>query len=856
MNPDPATQLAATFDVLQQQLRALPEAQQASLRSELNGFERCLHELLQHSEAIHTRYRSLLDAAPEAITVLDMQGRVLDANRTACQMYGYSLEQLRQLNVHDLNPDLPQSHMQVFGELQTDGEVQQVECTNRTQDGRRFPVEVRSSIFMEASERRVVALARDLSARHAAEAELKASEQRYRDLLSMIDKGVVIQDRELRLVSMNAAARRILDLPGHNTDAALGPPDWGDWQLLDEHGHALPEERWPHRLAVQQRRPLDSRVYGLLNSVSLRLIWISLTVQPQFHDDEHEPFQLISVFSDVTELKRAGELFAEAQRLTQAGGFEVDVPNGLIYFTEELYRICGRDPNWAIDLEQLPELIHPADRERAREGVRGLTREERTMQMELRVLGAPASGLTWIRVLARSHIREGRLLRISGVVQEITASKQDEDRLKHQAEHDTLTGLSNREAFFNALRNAIDLAEPGHGPAILYVDLDRFKVLNDLLGHAAGDRLLRACAQRLRQSAPNSSQVGRVGADEFVVMLPEIGSDDLLWQVAERITRAFNRPFTDQGEEFLITASIGLARFPEDGGNAEQLLHHADAAMFEAKRRGRNGWQSFSPALAAQLKERLLIETQLRRALEAGEFRIVYQPKVHLPSGRISGAEALLRWHNRSLGELPPDVFIPHAETTGDIVQIGAWVLRQSCAQLALWRRRGLKLDHIAVNISYRQFLSERFERDVADALLDEGLDGSSLELEITERALIEDSPEVRSTIENLRKLGVRLSIDDFGEGYSALGYLRRLPIHGLKISHHFMQGIPSSSTDTRLCEIIVQMARALGLRVVAEGVETETQRQFLLRQGAEFAQGYLFARPLEVDDFERFVRQ
>lgn len=827
-----------------------PAAEELSQR--LDALRSELDRVLQLAQSSELRYRSVLDAAPDAITVHDELGRILEANRRACEMFGFEPDEFRALSVYDINPDLPLDHMARLVRTMRPGQTEQVETSNRTRDGQRFPVEVRSSLFSEDGKMRVVALARDLTQRRASEQELRDAETRYRTLLTVIDKGVLVQDRTLAVLSANDAARRILDLPAG--DPAALSAAFGQWQWLDEHARPIRADRGPQRLALDQARAAESRVFGLFNNATLRLIWISLTVQPQFQGAAAEPFQVISLFSDVTELKRASELFDEAQRLARAGGFEVDVPNGQLYVTDELYRIFGRDPSRQLTIQELPELIHPADRERVVNLVQRLNRDDRALDFEVRILtGNLESG--WIRVLSRSHSRNGQLLRISGVVQEITAAKIEEDRLKKQAQQDGLTGLANRDTFLTALKRAISAADVGHGPAVLYVDLDRFKVLNDLLGHAAGDRLLAAAAQRLQQAAPGSSLVARIGADEFAVLVPEVVSDDLLWRVAERIGRAFSRPFEHNGEEFLITASLGLARFPEDGGNAEQLLHHADAAMFEAKRRGRNNWQSFSPALAAQLKERLLIETQLRRALEGGELRVVYQPKVHLHSGRVIGGEALLRWRNRSLGELPPDIFVPHAETTGDIVRIGAFVVRESCRQLARWRRAGLKLDHIAVNVSFRQILSDRFERDVADALLDEGLDGSSLELELTERVLIEDSPEVRSTIESLRKMGVRLCIDDFGEGYSALGYLRRLPIQSLKISHHFMQGIPVSQTDTRLCEVIVQMARALNLKVVAEGVETEAQSQLLIQQGVEFAQGYLYAKPLESEDFEAFVR-
>jgi EAL domain-containing protein (putative c-di-GMP-specific phosphodiesterase class I) len=308
------------------------------------------------------------------------------------------------------------------------------------------------------------------------------------------------------------------------------------------------------------------------------------------------------------------------------------------------------------------------------------------------------------------------------------------------------------------------------------------------------------------------------------------------------------------GEEFSITASVGVAHYPDDGTTVHQLLQSADAAMNESKRRGRNTWQAFNPTLARQMSDRLLIETQLRKALQNDEFQLVYQPQVDLATGHMHSAEALLRWTNRMLGPMRPDLFVPHAESTGDIVRIGAWVIRESCRQLRAWQDSGLQLQRIAVNVSFRQFLSEDFQDHVLGALDAAGLPGSALELELTERVLIEDAADTLQTLRKLKEHGVMVSIDDFGEGYSALSYLRRLPIDAIKISHGFMRGIPQSSTDAVLCRSIIQIAQSLGLKVIGEGVENEAQRRFLFDQGADLAQGYLFAQPLTADALAAYI--
>jgi EAL domain-containing protein (putative c-di-GMP-specific phosphodiesterase class I) len=305
------------------------------------------------------------------------------------------------------------------------------------------------------------------------------------------------------------------------------------------------------------------------------------------------------------------------------------------------------------------------------------------------------------------------------------------------------------------------------------------------------------------------------------------------------------------GEEFSITASIGIAQAPIDGRRAQQLIQNADVAMYDSKRRGRNDWQTFTAELAEQQVQRLQLETHLRRAVINDEFHLVYQPLVEIDSGNVVSAEALIRWNNRLLGEMRPDRFISHAETTGDIVGIGGWVLREACRQMRHWRDRGLRLDRIAVNVSYRQFLGEDLTEHVRAALAESGLPGDALELEFTERVLIEDAPDTLRTFLALRDLGVVLTIDDFGEGYSALNYLRRLPIHGLKLSQLFVQGVPDRKSDVAVCQAVTGIARSLGLSLVAEGIESERQRKFLLDLGVTIGQGFLFSPGLAPDELQ-----
>ncbi|MDN5782849.1 MAG: bifunctional diguanylate cyclase/phosphodiesterase, partial [Luteimonas sp.] len=381
---------------------------------------------------------------------------------------------------------------------------------------------------------------------------------------------------------------------------------------------------------------------------------------------------------------------------------------------------------------------------------------------------------------------------------------------------------------------------------------DRFKVVNDVLGHNAGDELLMNAARRILRAVGTEGLIARFGGDEFLVVCSTDDDESRPERVADAIRDAFGDSFRFEKEEFAITASIGIARAPEHGDRPQTLIHNADAAMYDSKRRIRNGWQVFTPALAQSRRDRLRVETQLRRAADNNEFHLVYQPQVALHSGEIVAAEALIRWENRQLGEMRPDHFIGHAETTGDIVRIGSWVLREACRQVAQWRDAGLGIVRVAVNVSYRQFLGEDLADTVRGVLAEFGLPGTALELEFTERVLIEDAPDTLRTFARLREQGVVLTIDDFGEGYSALNYLRRLPIHGLKLSQLFVEGVPGNKSDIAVCQAVIGIARSLGLGLVAEGIESEQQRRFLLKLGVPVGQGFLFAPGLRADEFAR----
>jgi len=456
------------------------------------------------------------------------------------------------------------------------------------------------------------------------------------------------------------------------------------------------------------------------------------------------------------------------------------------------------------------------------------------------------------------------------ILRDATERRRAEARIEYLAYYDTLTGLPNRQLFVREVSRAISAAQRTKRiVALLYVDLDRFKRINDNLGHSVGDALLRSVARRLEQSVRGSDivaatterlqrdtgQIARLGGDEFVILLTDITDAAHVARVANRIEQLLGEPFECDGHRFVVTPSIGIAMYPQDGSEIEDLLVKADMAMYQAKDQGRNRHAFYGESMAVRSLGRLELEIDLRRAFDAEEFQLNYQPKMDLATGKIVGVEALLRWHHAERGWIPPDKFIPVAEETGMIVAIGDWVIGETCKQIKRWSNAGLGHLSIAVNVSVQQFAKEDFVESVLRTMWQHGVKPHQLELEITESLLMRNVDGTTAALKRLGAAGLSLSIDDFGTGYSSLGYLRQFPVDALKIDRSFVKDLPGSTDAVAICAAIIAMARELKLRVIAEGVETEAQLEFLRSHRCDQAQGYLISRPLSVADLERLLR-
>jgi diguanylate cyclase (GGDEF)-like protein/PAS domain S-box-containing protein len=450
------------------------------------------------------------------------------------------------------------------------------------------------------------------------------------------------------------------------------------------------------------------------------------------------------------------------------------------------------------------------------------------------------------------HDQNGAVCNYVGVFTDISQIKESEAKLAHLAHYDPLTDLPNRLLLCSRLDHAIEQAQrQGNRVAILFLDLDRFKNVNDSLGHQAGDELLQAVTVRLSQRLRGEDTLARLGGDEFVVLLERLREPRDAAMVARSMLDVLADPFIlSRGHEVYIGASIGISLYPDDGMDVTQLIQHADVAMYQSKDRGRNAYGFYTKALTENANLRLEMETKLRRALERNEFVLHYQPQISLPDGNLIGAEVLVRWQRSGEGLIPPNQFIPLAEETGLIVPLGEWVLREACSQWARWHAEGRVSITLAVNISARQFGQQDLARVVERVLAETGMPASALELELTEGALMHQGMEAESTLRNLKQLGVRLAIDDFGTGYSSLAYLKRFPIDCLKIDQSFVRDISVDASGNELVSTIIAMARNLNLQVLAEGVETPEQLAFLVDKECDAYQGYLFSRPVPAAAF------
>jgi len=583
----------------------------------------------------------------------------------------------------------------------------------------------------------------------------------------------------------------------------------------------------------------------------------------------HRARNLVNARRIATHLRRSEEKLAKAQRIAQLGWWEWNLEDNSLVCSQEFYSILGLDrDSFGGTYESLLRCIPFGDREELKLRIDASVRGGSPFSIDHRITRSDGVERIVYQQAEVSRDEAGRTVRLVGTIQDVTERKQAEDQIRFLAYFDSLTGLPNRRQFAERLAAAVQSAQRhSRLSALLFLDLDRFKRINDTLGHSAGDHLLQEVSSRLLTclrktdsvarpvgEKPVESVVARLGGDEFIVLLSEVQRVQDAAKVARRIVEVLSEPFVLQGQEVVVTTSIGITLFPFDGDTADTLLKNADTAMYHAKDQGRNNYQFYNESMNATAFERLVLEANLRRALERQEFVLHYQPQVTLVDGKIFGAEALIRWRHPEMGLVPPVKFIPLAEETGLIVPIGEWALRTACEQARAWQNEGLPPVRIAVNVSSPQFADPGFVATVDEILRTTGLPPKNLDLEVTESILMGDAEASSACLRQLKQLGVWLSVDDFGTGYSSLSYLRRFSLDTLKVDRSFLLNVPDDPDHVAITSAIIALAHSLHLGVIAEGVESAEQVRFLRPQGCYSAQGFLFSRPVPAEEFRELL--
>ncbi len=796
-----------------------------------------------------------LEKAPNAIVLTDHQGAILWVNPAFTQMTGYTAEE-----AIGKDPSLWRSDKQdaAFYEALWNtiaaGNVWRGEIINRKKDGSLYTEEMTvAPVRSEAGAiSHYVAIKQDITQRKLAEQALQDAEQKYRSIFENAVLGIFQSTLEGRFLSVNSA---LALAAGYDSpqDFLNSVPNVSEVYVDSQRPAEL------RKLIVAQKVVRDFEAELRSKDGSKRTVSMNVRAVAGHQGTN---FYLDGTIQDITPRKLAEQALQKAEHKYRGifenavlGIFQANLEGEFLSVNPALARLAGYDSpeDFLASVHSAGEIYVDLKR---RDELRELIRTQKVVhdfEVEFKTKdGGTRTTSVNVRAVAGG---EGTSFCLEGTVQDISERKAAEARVQFLAYHDALTGLPNRVLFEDRLAKALANAQRREERvAVLWLDLDNFKTINDSLGHSMGDLLLKQVGERLHRHTRAQDTVAKVGGDEFIFALINPGPVARAAAAVERIRRAASGEYEVQGHVLSLTCSIGISLFPDHGTDSEILLKNADLAMYCAKENGRNNHQFFTPELNARAVERLTLENSLRGALERRELFLVYQPQLEIASGTVTGGEALLRWRHPELGLVAPDRFIPIAENSGLIVPIGEWVLKTACAQARRWQEQGLTALPMAVNVSAIQLHEERFLPLVRRVLDETGLAPQYLELELTERVLLSNSGKMLSLMQELARMGLQLSIDDFGAGYSSLSYLQYLPVCKLKIDRSFMQAMSVNPRDAAITAAVISMGHSLNLKVLAEGVETEEQMSFLRAHGCDEIQGFYFSKPLEADAFAEKV--
>ncbi len=823
---------------------------------------RMQHALEESGEA----FRSTFNQAAVGIARVGLDGGWLQVNQKFCDIVGYSKDELMKLTFQDItHPDDLNSDLDRIQQM-LDGLISSYSLEKRYFHKSGAIVWIYLTVGLarnpDGSPKYFISVVEDISRRKEVEhdldrkrLELVESESRQRKVLQNLNSAIVVHSADTRITFSNPRASEILGLSPEQLNGMAAVDS--EWHFMNELGDRLQPEDYPVSSVISGRQPIENQILGINVPGRPEPTWVLVGGFPEFDPDGNLSSVVVN-FHDITELKKTQDSLLKLSLAVEQSPNTIvitDLDANIEYANATFTKVTG------FSLEEAkgknPRILQSGRTPKATyvEMWKKLLQGE---EWRGELINRRKDGSEYVEWALISPVRQtnGKITHYLAVKENITDKKFAEERIKQLAYFDQLTGLPNRSLLIERFKYALSLAQrSGEQLAVMFLDLDHFKDINDTLGHSIGDQLLIEISKRLKSSVRDEDTVSRQGGDEFILVLP--GTDEKgAARVASKLLEVVSKPCLLGEHELVITPSIGIAVYPNDGTNLELLLKNADTAMYRVKSDRHNDFRFFTTEMQTHSARTLLLSNALRHALANNEFLLHFQPQFTLKEGNIIGAEALLRWQHHELGLISPVEFIPIAEDSGQIIQIGEWVLRTAIRQLRKWIEAGLPPMVIAVNVSAAQFRQASLPELVTHILDESEVPHEFLELELTEAVAMDNPMAAIEMMDKLHASGIRMSIDDFGTGYSSLSYLKRFKVYKLKIDQSFVRDISVDQDDKAIVTAIINMASSLGMQTIAEGVETAGQLSYLRSQGCDEVQGYYFSRPLAADQFEAFVRK